>query len=152
MQLFSGCVYLCIASGGVKRLLRYRQGNQQAKLVFLCTWMRAEQENPKENDQLMKDYSKLLKANQLLMPRLAFLQIAITKYEFSNAEIAQKVELNQTVLNYYFRNDDIYMSRLNQIANAMEATLNIRITKVIAPEEVTRPRLHTEIVIEKNCR
>lgn len=83
------------------------------------------------------------------MPRLAFLQIAITKYGFSNAEIAQKVELNQTALNYYFRNDDIYMSRLNQIANAMGATLNIRITKVIAPEEVTRPRLHTEIVTEK---
>lgn len=106
----------------------------------------------KEDESEKKlDLSKLLTKENNSVKRLSFIYIALAKYGITKHELAEQMGLHDSAFTYYdSRLDglgDMYMSRIIQIAECINASLNIDIVKkiVIIPEKNS---LHTRILVE----
>lgn len=78
------------------------------------------------NTTVQLDNKTLLSFNGVGMPLLFPLIVAMKRYNISVAKIADSLHVATGSINYYFDKDDISMSRLLQIVDAMDCNLYIK--------------------------
>lgn len=74
------------------------------------------------------------------LSRLAFLRIGLAQYGISRHEVAEKLGLNYTGVNRWFKVDDIAISYLYEIAEKFN--LQLRITAAQEAKEVKAPQVN----------
>ncbi len=85
-------------------------------------------EKPGDNTQrIISDIEELIGEDGML--RLAFLKVALRKYDISRVEIAEKLNLSADGVARWFRVDDILISYLYQIAEACDMEVVFQMKK-----------------------